>query len=620
MKTHLLSLLLALTLVLCGCAPTPTQPEDPSGTAAAETTISSGPEDLKTLSLGGTITALTGSDGLCAVITANDDGTAVLTALEPSAAAVLGQTELPSPYCDFVIYPGGVACWYWETKTLDVYSQALEPLWSRTLSESESGTLQTDGCFYILSADHGVTQLNLSDQSEQHLEIAPELDPIDVLLCRDGRSLLRCSAGLSDLFLDHWIDWDTGEVIPAEHDNANFFLSRAQFYCSVCGSEGTYLFFPDMDDIYLVPSDHPWILCSDEYSALMAEPDNTLIYADLAGKSICRRPTGGISSAVLCGAYVVYSESASPDTLQLWNTDAAETSEDSVQTTTLTDIIAENEALVAQMEADTGMEIFTGEEALHYNDAWPTSYVSDAITDPLSVHLGLLEVARLIRDYPAGIFQEMRPDETTTLQLYLTGPTRGKEQGSSISSAAGFTVHYGKEQIIVLDISNFSNGDALRATLAHELMHMMEQRIYHTSSERGMNYLDYWISFLPDPSLYYYSYHNENGTEITDSAYTAWSDTPMEEVLFLDSYCRTMPTEDIARMMEHLYLGEKSPFAQQLRTGIIAQKAQYLCALIRECYPSCQIEGKLPWEALVETVPFSEYEEAVRNYVSKPLG
>lgn len=620
MKKQLLSLLLALTIVLCGCATASDTPV-PSSSAAAEVTQPSTPSDLKTIALnGGTVTALSGADRLCAVMEAASDGTGILTALDSSSAAVLGQAHLPSPYYDFVTYPGGVAAFTWEENTLQVYSESMELLWSRTLPESESGTLQTDGCFYIFSPEHRITQLNLADQSEQEIAISSELDAVDVLVCRDGRSLLRCSSGLSDLFMDYWIDWSTGALLPAEHTSSELPLNRYQYYLSVFGSDGTYLSFPGNEVLYLIPSHQPWVICSDETSALLAESGSTLVYADLTDKSVRRRSTGGVSSAVICGRHVVYSDSKHPDSVLIWDTEATEVAENTVQALTFTDIAAEDESILSSIEADTGIKIFIGEDTLSYNDIWPTSYLSDAITDPLCAHLGLLEVSRLIREYPDGIFQQMQPDADSPIQLYLTGSIRGIEQSSGLSSVAGFMVNLGGKPVIVLDISTPSTGDALRATLVHELMHVMEQRILQHGSENGLDYFGYWISFLPDPSLYYYSYHNENGTEITDNAYTAWSDTPMEDVLFLDSYCRTMPSEDIARMMEHLYLGEKSPFAQQLQTGVIAQKAKYLCAVIRNCFSSCQIDDKLPWESLVDPVPFSEYEDAVRNHVSKPLG
>ena len=160
-------------------------------------------------------------------------------------------------------------------------------------------------------------------------------------------------------------------------------------------------------------------------------------------------------------------------------------------------------------------------------------------------------------------------------------------------------------------------------SLAHEFMHVMEDRIYACAQERGIEYLNYWESFTPGQGAYYYSYFDENGLEISDPAYTAAAgeiDGSPSEVWFLDSYSRSYPLEDRARILEYLYAGEDGLYAGVFQEPHIQAKAQYLCAVIRECFPSCANAARLPWETFVDPTPFSQYLEAVMAYEPLALG
>ena len=86
------------------------------------------------------------------------------------------------------------------------------------------------------------------------------------------------------------------------------------------------------------------------------------------------------------------------------------------------------------------------------------------------------------------------------------------------------------------------------------------------------------------------------------------------EVWFLDSYSRSYPLEDRGRILEYLYAGPEGAYAQAFEEPHIRDKAQYLCAVIRACFPSCAGADRLPWETLVDPVPFSQYQEAVMAF------
>ena len=113
-------------------------------------------------------------------------------------------------------------------------------------------------------------------------------------------------------------------------------------------------------------------------------------------------------------------------------------------------------------------------------------------------------------------------------------------------------------QIIVLNIDYLNTVTDLQfeQILAHEFMHVMENRIAVCEEERNMPYLDYWYTFVPGLDAYYECYLDENGENIQDVTYTMAgcnSRSDRDDVWFTDSYARTFPTEDRARIMEVAY-------------------------------------------------------------------
>jgi hypothetical protein len=65
--------------------------------------------------------------------------------------------------------------------------------------------------------------------------------------------------------------------------------------------------------------------------------------------------------------------------------------------------------------------------------------------------------------------------------------------------------------------------------------------------------------------------------------------------------------------MEVAYSNGSTEYATVFQFPHLMEKAQYLCAVIRECFPSCAQAEELPWEQLIETVPFESYRQAVQD-------
>ena len=189
-------------------------------------------------------------------------------------------------------------------------------------------------------------------------------------------------------------------------------------------------------------------------------------------------------------------------------------------------------------------------------------------------------------------------------------------------TAAALTGSDGDVRYIVCNLNNL--GEMAR-NLGHEFMHVMEDRIEAVCAGTGSKMLDYWMRYVPNVSNgpgYYFAYLDEDGNELSDTAYTG--DDPLaadmpDTVWFVDAYAKANPKEDRARIMEYLFDSEDE-LPAAFGSVHLMEKSQYLCAIIRECFLSARDADTLPWERLIETVPYSNFEDAVNSLELLPAG
>ena len=151
-------------------------------------------------------------------------------------------------------------------------------------------------------------------------------------------------------------------------------------------------------------------------------------------------------------------------------------------------------------------------------------------------------------------------------------------------------------------------------TLAHEFMHAIERRIqqmvWDGQIERG---LILWDAFLPENYYYANSYRAPDGTEYDSSnraQYTPYdpaSYSDISNVYFVDGYSTTFASEDMARIFENLFAQNELPYFFESPNLLV--KAQYLCAVIRQCLPSVNAVQEAVWERNIELKPVSWFEE-----------
>lgn len=246
---------------------------------------------------------------------------------------------------------------------------------------------------------------------------------------------------------------------------------------------------------------------------------------------------------------------------------------------------------------------------VYYDEISLTGLVSDYTCTPLDSSLligeGLDALYLYMSEYPDRFFEEVCVGEYSRLEIYLCG-TFIPTDSYGISTAAALTSV--KDSAIIMAF-NLDYMDQMETNLAHELMHVMEHRLYEYEYTLDLPLLEYWESLNPDDFSYYYSYHDENGEEITNDRYTSWDFTGETEVWFVDPYSTSFPTEDRARIFENLYTETSYLFD----SPHMQEKAKYLCALIRAAFPSVGESDTTVWEMFGE-VSLEDYRDILEDF------
>ena len=89
--------------------------------------------------------------------------------------------------------------------------------------------------------------------------------------------------------------------------------------------------------------------------------------------------------------------------------------------------------------------------------------------------------------------------------------------------------------------------------------------------------------------------------------YDADSYNDISNVYFVDGYSTTFASEDMARIFENLFAQSELPYF--FESPHLMVKAEYLCAVIRECLPSVKAAKEVIWEKSVQIKPTSWFEE-----------
>lgn len=251
--------------------------------------------------------------------------------------------------------------------------------------------------------------------------------------------------------------------------------------------------------------------------------------------------------------------------------------------------------IAAKILSKTGIPVFYGGAG---NDFDAPDYVSKTVTDPFVIYSSMREAEAFFDALPDGMAQELCAGGHEGIRLYLCGKLY-RTTSSGITTAAALTFSEGAYRAIAIDISLAG----IRQNLAHEISHIIDDRLNDMLLQTGADLLGAWENMCPPGFVYSYSYNDTDGNLISNPQYTAQSDEPDENVWFVDAYAKSFPTEDRARVFENLFSGND----YSLRGEHLMQKARYYCAMLRYAFPSVKNAENPVWEKLTGRVDPSEF-------------
>ncbi len=157
----------------------------------------------------------------------------------------------------------------------------------------------------------------------------------------------------------------------------------------------------------------------------------------------------------------------------------------------------------------------------------------------------LEEIDSLLSEYPADLIDQINYQGTKPFKIQLIGGLEGMEGENVISNAIALYNDEGDEHNIALDCSS---REGFRSNFYHEMSHAIDYYIFDNYGDYYNEYDSEWVDLNDNKYYYDYSY--------VDNAYTNLNGTMSyednkENVYFHDSYAKSYPTEDRARLMEY---------------------------------------------------------------------
>ena len=337
-------------------------------------------------------------------------------------------------------------------------------------------------------------------------------------------------------------------------------------------------------------------------------------------------------------------ESEEKKQLVLYDLSSVETvKEISVKTESLKELRADVESLREEIEK-TGLDFLTDEEAKENPDH--SGYQLE-LYDCLPDHLDACEIMKGFLDQlPDGLMQEMIIGNGGRVELYFCGAITGDVDNGNLVSAGAYVAYeydFEKEERSSRMVIDVAAKAVLETNVAHEFFHLLEQRFddieenvcnldeqdvprVYLAQKKAQNkaavsvirfWAQQWENFSPESS-YLYDYdetscYDEDGN--ADYVYDGFNDP--DQVYFIDTYSRTYPTEDRARIFENLYTGgETGQMLECFQAPALMKKSVYLCELLRSVYPSLDGEMRNTWE---KGLPQKQWEQIRKNREARHL-
>lgn len=233
-----------------------------------------------------------------------------------------------------------------------------------------------------------------------------------------------------------------------------------------------------------------------------------------------------------------------------------------------------------KLQEKYGVDIYIGEECGDIISGYSIAPLVDY--SKLEEALEILDVE--LAKYPKGFFEQLLGKQYRKFNIYIAGELVNSEFGF-VGISTGFVESEG-------DIINFAlnckGNHKIAPVIHHEIAHIIDERIeeYNNENESAIMVDEEWCKLNPFSDMYTYDYEvdvNENYYEFCYEHMLA-VEKSLNDTYFVDTYSITYPTEDRARIFEHVMTTGENFDVDFDKAPNIKQKLNYYTECIRKAF------------------------------------
>lgn len=250
-----------------------------------------------------------------------------------------------------------------------------------------------------------------------------------------------------------------------------------------------------------------------------------------------------------------------------------------------------------RLERKYGISINIGDECANVSEM----YLVYPLNDYEQVETALEKLERALEKYPENFFTQFKYDNVDGIDIHIVAEIIGISS-EALSMAGGFKcIENGKLKLII----DSRNDKAFNSTFHHELCHAIDDFIGYKDIYSDVEIFseDKWNALNPFEDMYTYNYVDWGKEEYYCYTYNSIMCEPdfgegEIDAYFIDSYAMTYPTEDRARLFEHV-MCEENAYVKFENSPYLRKKINYLAKAIRASFDTTGWED-IPWEVYME--------------------
>ena len=236
-----------------------------------------------------------------------------------------------------------------------------------------------------------------------------------------------------------------------------------------------------------------------------------------------------------------------------------------VKSMTESDIVEDNDRIVSDIESKYGVKVLVNEEPIFGFDV-------DLSATPLQVNSVLTGLSSCLDLFPENFIKEIYQDAEYVegLNFYVV---------DNVNGATAFANDFAETYEIVFGYHGFT-----KSVVAHELMHLIDNRIQTYYDDNNMDFYAQWWALNPDGFEYYFEEDHDSNEEY-----------------FISHYAMTNVAEDLADTFQAMYNAyEENGDYRFNEYEHVNKKAALICEAIRKAFPCMENADEVFWEKYAE--------------------